>query len=48
MENIWEELIPVYQKEMPQLCWLDEIPFQEAIMKSMNQIRDFVRDFENL
>ena len=47
-DNIWKELIPVYQEEMPQLCWLDEIPSQEAIMNSMNQIKDFVRDFENL
>ena len=47
-ESIWKELIPVYQREIPQLCWLDEIPSQEAILKSMNQIKDFVSDFKNL
>ena len=48
IESIWEELIPVYQREIPQLSWLNEIPSQEAILKSMNQIKDFVSDFKNL
>jgi len=48
LENIWMELSSTYLRELPQLCWLDQIPGSDQILKSMMKIRTFIIELESM
>ena len=47
LEEYWKKLESTYQKELPQLCWLDKIPASEQILNSITQIRAFIKKSES-
>ncbi len=46
LEEVWNNLESTYNEELPQLCWLDEIPKSGQILESFSRIREFIMEFE--
>lgn len=48
LEKYWDKLESRYKEELPQLCWLDEIPSSEQVLSSMKKIKTFVEEYEKV
>lgn len=46
LEIIWNALLSTYNRELSALCWSDEIPDTDEIIKVFIQIREFLIEFD--
>ena len=48
LEEIWKELTPTYKRELSELCWSDDIPDPDEILKTFIQIKEFLALYDTL
>lgn len=48
MEDIWKELTPTYKRELSELCWSDDIPEPDEILKTFIQIKEFLSLYDTI
>lgn len=48
LEQLWNELVPTYKRELSELCWSDDIPDPNEILKVFIQVRKFLTEYDKL
>lgn len=46
LEEIWKELAPIYKRELSELCWTDDLPDPNEILKVFIQLREFLSTYD--
>ena len=46
LENTWAGIVPVYQKDLPELVWSATIPSPEEVLETLKALKQFIIKFD--